>query len=317
MVQNLRERLFARGFSFSHGTDLEFSSLLVSYGMAREIGTVNDELARFVFDAGSGQMVPRDSLRATVVRFRGKYGICIESGVSRRLEIRVRGIRDLCHPTLSENADATYHRLVIFPEVVVRVAALQNIELVVIRPWAVNSVFGDTGKGLYETNFWELENNDGVVFASLLARRQLAFIGTHDLVAHIANLRGDVWPALARNATNVRRAIDIYLANVTPSISDLVLPYTAGVILDDLAQPPSYLSDSHQTVLDEVLNEMIQHPSPRQKSILLTYPSAFEEVIRLSRMKGVTRERSRVAVRRLADEIAASSAQLASFATGR
>jgi hypothetical protein len=109
----------------------------------------------------------------------------------------------------------------------------------------------------------------------------------------------------------VRESIQRYLGNKEPSIPDLVLPYTVGVILDDLAQPPSYQSLSHLTMLKELLRAM-ELPSDYQKSkILLKYPSTFEQVIRLSRNKALTPERAQDVVQKFLQEIKESTAQIA------
>jgi hypothetical protein len=75
-----------------------------------------------------------------------------------------------------------------------------------------------------------------------------------------------------------------------------------GVVLDDLAQPPSYLSSSHQIMLDALLGIM-SLPRTKVKNVLLKYPAAFEKVILLSRSLTLTREQAQAAVQELVSEI--------------
>jgi hypothetical protein len=304
-IRNLRAELLKRSKIFAIESDIQFSSWLISYGIAREVGTVNNELSRFIFDATTGAPIPAETLNAEVVQFNGKFGVRIYSTVSTSLEVRIKGFRALCHPSLSENNDGSFHQLVIFPEIVARIAALEGIELVVVQPWALNSIFGgfDPSLGYYATGFWELENNDSSLFASLVEQKRLAFLGTHDLIAHVSGLNGALWNPLAKNAEQVRLAIDTYIGKEVASIADLVLPYTAGVVLDDLAQPPSYLSSSHQIMLEALLGMMNVPRVKVKNALLLKYPSSFEKVIRLSRSISLTKEQAQAAVQELVSEI--------------
>src|SRR4051812_28937947 len=78
--------------------DLKFASAVASLGIMREVGTVNDELARFIFDADRGEVIPLESLKATLVELGGLLGVSIRSNSSARLDIRARGLRELLHP---------------------------------------------------------------------------------------------------------------------------------------------------------------------------------------------------------------------------
>lgn len=309
----LKDQLLERSNVFTVKSDLEFSSWLISYGIAREVGTVNDELSRFLFDAPSGRSIPRESLRADVVSANGKVAVRIASVESSSLEVRIKGFRSLVHPALSENADGSYHQIVIFPEIAAKVAALEEIELVVLKHWALNSIFGGfrSTEEYYATNFWELETNDSTLFADLLQKRQLAFLGTHDLIAHIAGLTKAAWTDLPRYAKKVSEAIQESLGEAPALIPDLVLPYTAGVILDDLAQPPSYQSQSHIIMLEEVLKALPVKRGDSRKRMLLKYPAAFEQVIRLSRKPGLNRMSAREAVQGLVRELKQFTIQVA------
>lgn len=286
-----------------------FAAQVAALGIFREAGTINDELARFLYDCGTGDVIPRESIRAELVEMSGLTGVRIWSEVSARLEVRARGMRDLLFPAHSFNADGTIEQLLIFPELVARILESQGVQAVVVRSWAMNSIFGgfDPSKEYYQTNFWEIENNDTLLFAKLVAEGKLALLGTHDLIAHAAGVRADAWLGLKQSAARVRLTIETYFASVRqPSIASLILPYTIGVILDDLAQPPTYDSPAHLAMLDALLEELDRRTIPADlPTYIREFPGAFQGVIELSRTPGIEREPERIRkeTRGLADEI--------------
>lgn len=286
-VTLLRRRFEKLNEITSFNTDIEFASKIASYGIFREIGTVNDELARFIFDVATSKPVRIESLRAELVQWKGLCGLRIFSTDSHRLELRTPGFYNVVHPHLSSNEDETLHSLFIFPEIISKISEIEGVELVLVKSWGKNSIFGgfDPSKGYYQTNFWELENNDALQFSNLVRQSKIAFMGTHDLVAHIAGIDRNHWPLLKKNAERVYQAISSYFISANkPSISALILPYTIGVILDDLAQPPSYSSKSHIAVLDELLQKILQSEIPANLPTLLTqFPASFQKIIDLSR----------------------------------
>lgn len=291
----------------------KLAGLAASLGVQREVGTVNDQFARFIFDADRGEVVRLDSLRAKLVEYEGLVGVSVQSAQSSRIDVRARGMRDLLHPKFSFNPDGTVRELVIFPELVARILAGRGVEAVMVRSWGMNSIFGgfDPSKGYYQTNFWELENNDSLLFSALVKEGRLALLGTHDFIAHAAGVRSEVWVELKPFADRVHRGISEYLRGVSrPSIAALILPYTLGVVLDDLAQPPSYGSKSHIAVLEELLREIERRPIPANfPTLLRKFPTQFQTIIDLSRTFGIERDPGRITatVRQMSREILSHS----------
>jgi hypothetical protein len=275
----------------SFNSDPKLAAKIASFGIFREIGTVNDELARFIFDVETATPIRLESLKADLVEWNGLFGLRIFSVDSDRLELRTKGFYEVVHPHLSANEDGTLHSLFIFPEIINKIAQSEGIELVLVKSWGTNSIFGgfDPSKGYYQTNFWEIENNDALKFSNLIRQGQVAFMGTHDLVAHIAGIDQSHWPLLKKNADRVYEAIDSYFKSTPkPSISALILPYTIGVVLDDLAQPPSYSSKNHIAVLDELLWKISRNEIPPNLPTLLTqFPESFQKIIDLSRTPNI------------------------------
>ena len=290
-IQQLRERLADCGEVMPFSEDIQFAAKIASLGMQRETGTLNDEMARFLFDANSGQVINRDSLRADLVMYRGAVGVRVWSLATNRIEIRCPGIRPLLHPRFSVDGQGEIHQLVIFPESVYQFLATQGVEPVIVKSWAQNTIFGGfhPSTNFYQTNMWELSNNDTRRFSRLVAARQVPFLGTHDFVAHIAGTDGSRWEKLQERGTVVRDILDKYFETIqNPSITSLVLPYVAGVLLDDLAQPPSYDDETRSIPLDLVCAELAKGSiDPRERRVLTKFPEHYEKLIDLARFKGV------------------------------
>lgn len=279
-------------------THPKLAAEICSLGIHREIGGPNNELARFIFDVPSEKLINHNSLKSEIIRWKEFTGVRIWSTQSSHLEIRTPGFKDLLHPEFSYNDDATIKQLVIFPEIISRIAKTQDVELVIVKRWARNTIFGEfnSSKGYYQTNFWELENNDSLLFADLTRKGQLAFLGTHDLIAHICGIKKESWLLLRHQATKVYTAIKNYFGSVDkPSIAAMILPYTIGVILDDLAQPPTYGSISHQASLDVLMNRLEQKVIPPDLKLVMTeFPAGFENIIMGSRDQNIVAHKKRI-----------------------
>jgi hypothetical protein len=271
-----------------------FAAQVSCYGILREVGGPNDELARFIFDADSKNVVERSSLQAEIVTWKTLTGVRIWSNQSSRIEIRTPGFKDLLHPLFSYNDDGTIRCLVIFPEIISKIIKAKGVDAVIVKRWGLNTIFGgfDSSRGYYQTNFWELENNDSLLFADLTRQGRVAFLGTHDLIAHICGIDANAWTLLRRQAEDVYQAIKKYFESVQkPSITAMILPYTIGVILDDLAQPPTYGSKSHALFLEALLSSLQQKVvAPDLKTVLGEFPVSFEKIIMGSRSEDYAKD---------------------------
>jgi hypothetical protein len=310
-IDELRKKLESSDEIVRFADEPVLAEKVASLGLHREVGTVNDEFARFLFDADRGEVVRRESLKAEFVEWKSLFGVRIHSDDSARIEIRSRWFPETLHPTFGRNTDGTFREFFIFPRLVARIAALEGVDLVLVKTWAMNSIFGgfDPSKAYYQTNYWELENNDSLVFADLLRHHRLAFLGTHDLIAHIAGVRRSKWDSLRIQAESVYREISNYYSKAArPSIASLVLPYTIGVVLDDLAQPPTYGSSSHSMVLDALLGELRKMSVPPDSPTLLSsFPPAFSSIIEASRSSGLSREEANRFVREMVRQVQRAS----------
>jgi hypothetical protein len=286
-LQVLRSRFLELPEVTAFSREPKLAAKIASLGIHREIGGPNNELARFIYDMKTGAPVRPESLKSEIIKHLGLVGVRVFSEDTERLELRSQGFYDVIHPDLSQNADGSLSSLYIFPEIINQIAKAHGVELVLVKSWGMNSIFGgfDPSQTYYQTNFWELENNDALKFADLVRQRQLAFLGTHDLIAHIAGIDGSEWPQLQENAQKVFETLSSkFPSGKRPNIAALILPYTLGTVLDDLAQPPSYGSKSHLLVFQELLERIERDEiSPDLPTLLAKFPPSFQNVIELSR----------------------------------
>jgi hypothetical protein len=315
-AERLREELERRDEIVDFSSAMELAERVASLGMHREAGTLNDELARFLFDVDRGECVARGAIRSEMVRYGEAIGWRVRVENVPRLELRFRGLKPLLHPRFSFNDDGTLHSLVVFPRTVAAFLKSEGVEPVLVRPWALNTIFGgfDPAMHYYQTNFWELEHNDSLRFARLVEQRRIPFLGTHDLVAHISGTRGEAWSDLSRWGRWARELLETYFAGIrVPSIASLVIPYTLGVLLDDLAQPPTYGAESRKVVMRELARALEQKAVPSDSPLLLMrFPAHYEQVIDLARDPSLERIRKQAPgmVKRLAREIREQSVVL-------
>lgn len=286
-IENLRGRLLQLPEVTPLLTEPKLASIIAALGIHQEIGTINDELARFIYDADTSEKIPIGRIRSELIEYHGYVGVRIWVDGHSRLDLKLNGIRELLHPTFSFNRDGTIQQCVFFPESIAKIAGLQGAELVLVRDWALNTIFGgfDRSKLFYETNAWELVQQDAVRYSRLLENRQIAFLGTHDLSAHISGILHTPIDELQTLGSRTRQRFENYFGQMKrPSVYSLVLPYAAGVILDDLAQPRNYGSPSRQFVLECIMDLLDRRViDPTESKLLTRFPDGYEKLIQLAR----------------------------------
>jgi hypothetical protein len=285
--ETLCRRFLKTPETVSLASDPKFFATVVSLGLHQEIGTVHDELSVFLFDARTGEKIPRECLRSELISYHDHTGVRIWAEGHDRLDPRVRGMRTLLHPEFSHVEDGHIFQLVLLPEVIAKIAALEGVELVSVKSWGINTVFGgfDPGRSYYEGSMWEFVNIDAVKYAELLQNRQIVFWGTHDLVSHIAGIKSKAWGELQARGEAAKNLFKDYFSEAKKPVPfSLVLPYALGMLLDDLAQPMNYQSESRKHVVG-LLTEAIRLRKTDTKSrvYLMKYPTSFEKLITLAR----------------------------------
>ncbi len=173
-------------------------------------------------------------------------------------------------------------QLIFFDDVIPVITAIRR--LIHLSPTHPEIIFAGLD-AIIQTNLWELDQNDALRFAKLAANRQVACLGTHDLVAHLAGLTSAQADTLARVATRVEIALEQYFRNAKErNRTSLVIPYLIGVLLDDLAQPVHFGSIKHQFMLEQLITLLEQNViSPNESRSLLKFPKDFGGLIEFTR----------------------------------
>lgn len=285
--ESLRRSFLKTPEVVSIASDPKFFSLIISLGIQQEIGTIHDEFSTFLFDDRTGQKIPREHLRAELVEYKGYSGVRIWAEGHDSLDPRIRGMRTLLHPEFSYGKEGEIRQCVFFPELITKIAALEGAELVSVRPWGINTVFGgfDPSRSYYEGNMFEFINIDAIRYSRLLERRQIVFFGTHDIVSHVAGIKKGAWPELESRGRAARILFEEYFEDVSSPVPfSLVLPYALGMLLDDLAQPMNYESQSRRHVVELLMDALHKRRiDPKSDAYLLKYPPSIERLIVLAR----------------------------------
>jgi len=309
MKLKLRKKLQEEPSEFNFQKAPQMASLVTCLGINQEIGSKSDELHKHIFDKKTGKNPERSSMCSEIVTWKGLFGIRIFSTKCKYLKINHPQIKHLIHPEFSRDINGNLIQLVIFPQIVAKILSLQNIELVIVKQWALNTVFGgfDSEKNFYVTNEWEIRQNDSLRMAHLISKRQLAFIGTHDFVAHISGADSDVWNKLQLLAAKL---IPVLSSGNQMAITHLLVPYIIGVLLDDLSQPAHYESSQRLVTIDYLskLQHWIVDKTKAQKNFH-RFPSSFSSIIEESRAEGYTLRRIKELIKKMSLEIQIFGAQ--------
>lgn len=284
-----RAQLLQKETSFSFIEEPRVAALVSSLGIQREVLTVSNELVGHVFDAETGREVQWHEMRSELVASGESIGVRIWVPGSSVLTIVNEGLAAFVNPRFSLDAKNNLGQLVFFPESVDQILRLEGGELVIVPEWGLNTIFGgfDPGVHFYQTNLWEIDNNDTLRFARLLGRRQIPLLGTHDLTAHSAGVRRAEMDRLAALGDRIADLLGSYFSSAKGAKvnrASLIIPYLIGVLLDDLAQPVHYGSKKRLFVIDALLEVIRSNPinltEPRR---ILRAPRAFRRLIEFTR----------------------------------
>jgi len=285
MKDNLKRQLESQEEAFKLRDIPLLGGLMTSLGIAQEVGSVNDELQRHLFDGETGQLLKLEDLHAEVITWRGKFGVRIWSSASQGIMIDHPTLEHLLHPEFSYNEMGEVHQLVFFPEIIASISYLERVDPVIVKKWALNTIFGgfDPTKNFYVTNHWEIMQNDGLRMAGLLKNRQIPFMGTHDLCAHVSGVDKKSYDLLSMVAG---KHLSVLSTGDQSSYNHLFVPYLMGMLIDDLAQPRNYGCPFRIKVLDELAALqmwVVKYLEPAQE--LSKFPDAFGEIIEETRVE--------------------------------
>jgi hypothetical protein len=112
-----------------------------------------------------------------VVNNKAGLSIWVEGCTS--IGIKIAGLKALLNPARSFDSEKQISRCLFFPESIAKIAALQGVELVIERDWAIAELEAiDNEYDLIEERTQAINNQDSVIFTNLPGNRQLPFLGT-------------------------------------------------------------------------------------------------------------------------------------------
>ncbi len=254
------------------------ASLCTCLGLQFELGNPDyDRLSPF-FGASSFESNPWHS---EIISSHGELGVRF-----RRLD--GVGLK-LCHGDFKYLIDCSsfdehgeLSTITIFPNRVATNFRTKGFELVVVRDWILTSCLNLDGKtrvAYLFANEWEIKNNIAKTQASLMAKRQLAFSGTHDVADHLLNANSERFSFFHNLFSDAQRTFDsVFAPSTAPSRSQLILSYFIGVLLDDLAQPKWYGSRQHEFLARQALSKLPRVTNQKRRQTL-ALPHSFHVLV--------------------------------------
>lgn len=303
MKNSLKALVELRESEFNFIDHPQLAGFVASLGIHQEVGTLNDELHRHIYNKVTNGNPSLESMQSEIVSYKGRLGVRVFSSESENLHIDNPQIVHLMHPEFSRNARGDIHQLVFFPQTISEIIALQEVELIIVKDWALNTVFGgfSSDKNFYVTNEWEIRQNDGLRMARLMTQKKLAFFGTHDLTAHVAGTDGHEWKKLSSLAKDLIPTLSSGNQN---AITHLIIPYIIGVLLDDLAQPNHYSCQQRLATIGYLsrLQSWAKNKIPALKNFH-HFPKSFSSLIEDPRRTGFTTSTLKQHLRKLSYEV--------------
>ena len=303
MKENLKNRVLSMGEVILFKDEPFLTSAVSCLGIMQEVGTLNDELHRHLFFENSTEQPSIASMQSELISWQGHLGVRIWSTEEGRLYVDHPQLLHLIHPEFSQKEKDTVKQIVLFPSVVSQILSLQQVDVAIIKSWSLNTVFDGFGAkdNFYVTNEWEIRQNDGLRMAGFLSRRELAFMGTHDLTAHVAGVDGYVWNDLQILGERLKTPMS---AGESSSMNHLLVPYIIGVLLDDLAQPIHYGCENRLKTIEYLarLQSWVVRKIPARVNFI-HFPKSFSQIIEGARDENFSLNKVKDSLRTLSAEL--------------
>ena len=183
------------------------------------------------------------------------------------------------HPDFAEILDplscvhGKLSQIVIFPERVAQSYKRRGLTLVIVRDWAITAFLDSQKVNYLRANRWEMEQNIARIQAELMLYCQVAFSGTHDLSDHLLGGHQKGW------TQNRSLFVEVHELLQQPPVS-LRLNYFISVLLDDLAQPLWYGSETHIWLVQQIMS-LIRKVEKLKEELIV--PREFQQLMRALR----------------------------------
>lgn len=261
----------------------ERSSLLISYLIQLELSGPNNNLARHLRCGQAREAVDPSKFFPEVIAVNGLYSAEVSWPTSVQVEVT--------YPALLDIIDQKESSIVITPTKIAQIIQEQGIEPVIVRSWLMETLFGSFNPAnmKYRDQMWELENNDVLLYAQLVADKKMVFQGIHDVVEHAPGIRCEGWQFASEIAQEMSSKLQSYFDGTkSGNIPSHLPPYLAGIILDDLTQSRSYHSVGRVSVIRELIDELAKSSFRASEPwILKDLPDSLDAIMDLARTPNI------------------------------
>lgn len=280
MKEQLRSVLEKQDAIFSYQSEPWLASLLTCMGIQFEMG--KPEWDRLSVPLGIEiSSLNKNPWHSKIIIYEEQIGICLWIPEVKELTPRHPDFKYILHP-LSLDEHGKLSRVVIFPNQVAQNYSERGLDLVIVKDWVLSSFLSNTNDDQMAVNYLkanphEIITNSAKLQSRLMARNQLAFSGTHDLVDHL--LDGSA-QGFSKNFEFYQRVLAIYDFMFTATEakkSTLIVSYILGVLLDDMAQPKWYNSEMHLSFAQKTLNWLTEIEKLPDQTKQLVLPQSFSK----------------------------------------
>lgn len=259
--------------SFFH--NLQKSTLIVSYTIQQEIGGINDNLARHLYEADTEKKIERMDLKSVLCEYDDMIGVKVTNKKSIDMRIAL--------PGFAEFTRFISGGFVILPELAADYLNRKNIEPVIVKRWLMQTTFSSFNlkTDFYQDQMWVLEENHALIYSELAAKSKIILQGIHDLADHAANATLSGWKKAIPIAKEVYSQLTNYFYPYQQgNIPSHLISFVIGAILDELVQVSYYGSIGRIVAIQALLAKLNKAEiNPHAVLALNDFPVSVDHVI--------------------------------------
>ncbi|OGT56409.1 MAG: hypothetical protein A3F14_06325 [Gammaproteobacteria bacterium RIFCSPHIGHO2_12_FULL_43_28] len=259
--------------SFFH--NLQQSTLIVSHTIQQEIGGINDNLARYLYEADTEKKIERVNLHSALCEYDGMIGVSVTNKNSADIRITL--------PGFNEFTRFIPGGFVILPALAAAYLVRENIEPVLVKRWLMQTTFSpfNPKTDLYQDQLWVLSENHALIYSERIASCQIVLQGIHDMADHAANAKISGWKKAIPIATEMCYQLTNYFHPYQQgNIPSHLISFAAGTILDELVQVSYYGSMGRITTIQALLAKLNKTEiNPHAVLALKDFPVSVDHVI--------------------------------------
>lgn len=277
-VYELKAWLYQQEDIISFFHNLQKSTLIVSHTIQQEIGGINDNLVRYLYEVDTEKKIERINLQSALCEYDGMIGVKVTNINSVAMRITL--------PGFTEFTRFIPGGFVILPELAADYLNRKNIEPVIVTRWLMQTTFSSFNPktDFYQDQMWILEENHALVYSELVAKSKIILQGIHDLADHAANATLSGWKKAIPIAEEVYSRLSNYFYPYQQgNIPSHLISFAIGAILDELVQVSYYGSVGRITAIQALLAKLNKAEiNPHALLALNDFPVSVDHVIAMA-----------------------------------